>query len=757
MANITASMVKELREMTGAGMMECKKALAEAEGEMEKAVDVLRTRGLAAVAKKAGRATNEGTVMAIVNDACTTGAVVELNCETDFVGMNEKFKAYAEKIAKAALAAKPADVDALKAAVIDGETVEEIVTDCIHVMGENTQLARVAVVDAQAVSAYIHGGGKIGVLVTFNVEGIDPASDAFQKCGRDIAMQVAALNPVSATREDVPADVAAHEMEIYKAQAAESGKPEAIQEKIALGRMDKFYKENCLAEQDFVKNPDLTVAQYADECAKEMGGKIAITGFVRFALGEEPQLDGFISKRRKARAGARAFFYNRGTCEYLHDAGRSGVPAKGLEMNQEVIIVRGNHTLKGDVRVSGAKNSALKLMAASILGQGETILHNVPLISDIELMSEVLARLGATVVREGHTLRINTADVDSCETPYELVSKMRASISVLGPLIGRFGEARVAMPGGCQIGARKIDMHLVGLEALGVAFDVDHGVLAATTPNGLRGTHVYLEFPSVGATENMLMAAVTAEGHTAIENAACEPEIEDLANMLNAMGARVSGAGTSLIEIEGVPLSTLHPCEHTTVGDRIEAGTFLVGGALTGGPLTVHGIDPAFLRMAIMKLRAMGCDVETGDDWITVRREEPLSSVDIQTLPHPGFPTDLQAQFMLLAALADDVSVVTENVFENRFMFAAELMRMGADVTLDDHHAIVRGVDHLEGAPVSSTDLRAGAALVLAGIVADGETSVHHLEHIDRGYEDYVGKLASLGADIRRVSADSLR
>ena len=281
-------------------------------------------------------------------------------------------------------------------------------------------------------------------------------------------------------------------------------------------------------------------------------------------------------------------------------------------MNQEVIIVRGNHTLKGDVRVSGAKNSALKLMAASILGQGETILHNVPLISDIELMSEVLARLGATVVREGHTLRINTADVDSCETPYELVSKMRASISVLGPLIGRFGEARVAMPGGCQIGARKIDMHLVGLEALGVAFDVDHGVLAATTPNGLRGTHVYLEFPSVGATENMLMAAVTAEGHTAIENAACEPEIEDLANMLNAMGARVAGAGTSLIEIEGVPLSTLHPCEHTTVGDRIEAGTFLVGGALTGGPLTVHGIDPAFLRMAIMKLARHGLRCRNG-------------------------------------------------------------------------------------------------------------------------------------------------
>ena len=286
MAAITASMVKELREMTGAGMMECKKALAEAEGEMEKAVDVLRTRGLAAVAKKAGRATNEGTVMALVSDDCTTGAVVELNCETDFVGMNDKFKAYAEKIAKAALAAKPADVEALKAATIDGETVEEVITDCIHVMGENSQLARVAVVDAQGVSAYIHGGGKIGVLVTFDVEGIDPASEGFQKCGRDIAMQVAALNPVSATRADVPADVVEHEKEIYKAQAAESGKPEAIQEKMAEGRLEKFFKENCLAEQGFVKNPDQTVAQYADACAKEMGGKIAITGFVRFALGE---------------------------------------------------------------------------------------------------------------------------------------------------------------------------------------------------------------------------------------------------------------------------------------------------------------------------------------------------------------------------------------------------------------------------------------------------------------------------------------
>ena len=421
-------------------------------------------------------------------------------------------------------------------------------------------------------------------------------------------------------------------------------------------------------------------------------------------------------------------------------------------MAEEIIIVRGTGVLTGDVTVSGAKNSALKLMAASLLGRGASVIRNVPLISDIEIMAEVLERLGATVRRQGHELTIDTASVDSCETPYELVSKMRASIAVLGPLIGRFGEAHVAMPGGCQIGARKIDMHLVGLEALGVEFDVAHGVLEARTPRGLHGAAVTLEFPSVGATENLLMAAVVAEGATVIENAAREPEIEDLAAMLCSMGAKVSGAGTSIIEVEGVPLESLRPCEHTTVGDRIEAGTFLAGGALTGGPVTVHGIDPSFLRMAIMKLRAMGCEVDTGEDWVRVSRVNPLAPTDIQTLPHPGFPTDLQAQFMLLASRAAGISVITENVFENRFMFAAELMRMGADIQMEDHHAIVRGVDRLQGAPVSSTDLRAGGALVLAGIVAEGETAVHHIEHIDRGYEDYVGKLASLGADVRRVT-----
>ena len=286
MAAITAAMVKELREMTDAGMRECKKALVEADGDMDKAVDVLRTRGLAAAAKKVGRATNEGTVMAIVSDDATKGAVVELNCETDFVGMNEKFKGYAEKIARAAMAANVEDVEALKAVDAEGETVEDVLTDAIHTLGENMNLARAAVVEAGGVASYIHGGGKIGVLVTFDVEGIDPASDEFQHCGRDVAMQVAAASPVSATRESVPAEVVAHEMEIYKAQAAESGKPENIQEKIATGRLEKFYKESCLTEQAFVKNPDQNVTDYVNEVAKKLGGTIKVTGFKRFMLGE---------------------------------------------------------------------------------------------------------------------------------------------------------------------------------------------------------------------------------------------------------------------------------------------------------------------------------------------------------------------------------------------------------------------------------------------------------------------------------------
>ncbi len=420
-------------------------------------------------------------------------------------------------------------------------------------------------------------------------------------------------------------------------------------------------------------------------------------------------------------------------------------------MSNEIIVVSGNGTLTGEVTVSGAKNSALKHVAAAILGQGKSLIHNVPLISDIEVIGEVLEGLGGTVEQRGHDLTVDTTNIDRFEAPYELVSKMRASITVLGPLIGRFGKARVAMPGGCQIGARKIDMHLAGLEALGVEFEMDHGVLVASTPNGLHGGHVNLEFPSVGATENLIMAAVTAQGTTTIDNAAREPEVEDLELMLVHLGAQIDGIGTSHIEVVGVPQSELHPTEHTTIGDRIEAGTFLAGGAAAGGPLVVRGVNPAHLRMPLTKLQDMGCVVETGDDWVSVSREKDIISTDIQTLPYPGFPTDLQAQFMLLTSLANGFSVITENLFENRFMFAAELNRMGADITLEDHHAFIRGVDRLQGAPVSATDLRAGAAIVLAGIVADGMTYVYNIEHIDRGYENYVGKLTSLGANVRRV------
>lgn len=417
---------------------------------------------------------------------------------------------------------------------------------------------------------------------------------------------------------------------------------------------------------------------------------------------------------------------------------------------QEVIRVVGGYPISGTVQIGGAKNSVLKLMAASIMAPGEFVLENVPDISDVEVMSEVLETLGARTIRDGHTLHIDTTGVDSYETPYKLVAKMRASISVLGPLISKFRRARVAMPGGCRIGARKLDMHISALEALGVEFDSAHGYINARVPNGLHGSDVTLDFPSVGATENLIMAAVTAEGTTVIENAAREPEITDLANFLNKMGAKVSGTGSPIVTIEGV--RELHPAvPHKVVGDRIEAGTFLVAGALGGGPLTVTGVDPANLSRAIAVLRKMGAEVtETGDS-ITVVRQGPIYQCDIQTLPHPGFPTDLQAQFMVLATIAQGRSVITENVFENRFMFASEIMRMGADVRIDGHHAIIEGVEQLSGAPVQSSDLRGGAALVLAGLVADGETIVSEIEHIDRGYEDFVGKLTGIGAHVERT------
>ncbi len=415
----------------------------------------------------------------------------------------------------------------------------------------------------------------------------------------------------------------------------------------------------------------------------------------------------------------------------------------------ESIIVCGGPRLTGEVAVEGAKNSALKLMAASLMIPGSTRLTNVPQISDVDVMAEVLVRLGARVVRSDHELHIDASTLTSHEAPYELVAKMRASTAVLGPLLARLGVARVALPGGCNIGSRKIDMHIHGLETLGVEMELEHGYIAARVPeSGLTGAHVTLDFPSVGATENLLMAAVLARGTTVIENAAREPEIGDLAHFLVAAGARVDGIGTSVVTVEGV--ERLEPVEHRVIGDRIEAGTFLVAGALTGGPVTVTGFGSSHLDIVLRKLADMGCDLEVGEDRVTVRRDGPLRAVDIQTLPYPGFPTDMQAQFMALLAIADGGAIITENVFENRFMFAGELARMGADIRIEGHHALVKGVKALSGAPVRSTDLRGGAALVLAGLVAQGETVVGDIEHIDRGYERFVEKLSSLGASVSR-------
>ena len=417
----------------------------------------------------------------------------------------------------------------------------------------------------------------------------------------------------------------------------------------------------------------------------------------------------------------------------------------------EVIRVEGGHPVTGTVTVEGAKNSALKLMAATILAPGVTTLENVPNISDVHIMGKVLKELGATVeVVDEHTLRIDTSTVDSWETPYSLVAQMRASTAVLGPLLGRFGKAIVAMPGGCNIGARKIDMHILGLEALGVTFDVDHGDIYASAPGGLVGTTVTLDFASVGATENLIMASVHAKGTTVIDNAAREPEIVDLANMLNEMGANIQGAGSPVIEIHGV--GELHPVTHAVVGDRIEAGTFVAIAGLVGQPITVRGFEPQHLGLVLRKYEQMGINIAYGEREVTVSRTADLVPVDVQTLPFPGFPTDMQAQTMCLLSVAKGACVVTENVFENRFMFASELQRMGSDIVIQGHHAVIHGVEGLSGAEVRSPDLRGGAALVMAGLVADGVTTVSDIHHIDRGYERFVEKLRSLGARVARVS-----
>lgn len=419
----------------------------------------------------------------------------------------------------------------------------------------------------------------------------------------------------------------------------------------------------------------------------------------------------------------------------------------------DIIRVEGGHAIEGSVCVSGAKNSALKLMAATLLAPGKTTLTNVPNISDVHVMGKVLKRMGATIeVVDEHSLVIDTSSVDSWEAPYELVAKMRASTAVMGPLLGRFGRAKIAMPGGCNLGARKIDMHILGLEALGVEFDTDHGYIYADASKGLTGTSVTLEFASVGATENLIMAAVKAKGETVIDNAAREPEIVDLANMLNKMGAKITGAGTPVVTIEGV--DELHPVEHRVVGDRIEAGTFLVAGAIMASEqgVEVTGFNSVHLGMVLRKMELMGIRTERTENGMKVYRADRIAPVDIQTLPFPGFPTDMQAQVMVLSALADGTSIITENIFENRFMFASELSRMGANIRVEDHHALIHGVDGFSGAQVVSPDLRGGAALVIAGLIAEGVTEVSAIHHIYRGYERFVEKLTALGACVERVA-----
>lgn len=407
--------------------------------------------------------------------------------------------------------------------------------------------------------------------------------------------------------------------------------------------------------------------------------------------------------------------------------------------------VEGGAQLQGSVRVSGAKNSALKLLAATLLAEGTHRIGNVPDIADIRVMRAMLERLGCTVTG-GSTLEITVPARPGSEAPYDLVRQMRASIIVLGPLLARLGHARVAMPGGCNIGSRKIDLHLRGLERMGAVVSYDHGYLDAS--GSLRGTDIALDWPSHGATENLVMAASIAKGTTVIENAARDPEIVDLANMLNGMGAKVSGAGTTAITIEGV--EALRPADHDTIPDRLEAGTFLIAAAATGGAIQVTRARADHLDLVLSKLRDVGCEIDVMGDVISLRREGPLSAVDFATLPYPGFPTDLQPQFMVLCALAHGTSIASENVFENRFMYIDELVRMGASIRTEGHHAVITGVDRLQAAPVRSPDIRAGAALVIAALTADGVTDIEGIEVIDRGYDALETRLSGLGARITR-------
>ena len=411
--------------------------------------------------------------------------------------------------------------------------------------------------------------------------------------------------------------------------------------------------------------------------------------------------------------------------------------------------VVGGNRLSGRVRVPGAKNSILKLMAAALLAEGATTLTEVPDILDVEIMAELLRRLGCTVEhgRAAGTVTIDVPAEPKHQADYDLVRKMRASICVLGPLVARVGEADVALPGGDAIGSRGLDMHINGLTRLGAEVSSEHGYLIAKS-GGLHGAKIWLDFPSVGATENLLMAAVLAKGTTVIDNAAREPEIVDICQMLVEMGAEISGIGSSTLEIDGV--ESLHPVTHRTVPDRIVAGTWAVAAVMTQGDITIDQGDPTHLEIALDKLVSTGAMVEELPAGFRVSMDRRPKAVDIVTLPYPGFATDLQPQFIALNAIAEGAAMVTENLFEARFRFVHELTRLGADVHTDGHHALVRGRPRLSGAPVEATDVRAGAGLVLAGLVADGTTTVHEVHHVDRGYAGFIEALRGVGADITR-------
>ena len=410
------------------------------------------------------------------------------------------------------------------------------------------------------------------------------------------------------------------------------------------------------------------------------------------------------------------------------------------------IVVEGGARLQGTVGVRGAKNAVLKEMVSALLAPGRHRLTNVPTILDVELMCQVLEHIGCRVEQGDHELWVVVPDEITPEAPIELVRQMRASIVVLGPLLARAGEARVALPGGDDLGARPIDMHLSGLEAMGANFELVHGELVGRVDGRLKGTEIELPFPSVGATENLLFAGAIAEGETVIVNAAREPEVQDLIDQLAAMGADIQGGGTSLVTVTGV--ESLSPVEHRVIPDRLEAGTYAVGAAITGGDVTVTGCSTPDLRMELKKLEEAGCEVERGDGWLRVKGPDRPEPVDFATLPFPGFHTDMHPQMVALLSVASGTSVITENLYDSRFRYVGELARMGADITTEAQHAIVRGVDNLSGCPVLAPDIRAGAALVLAGLRAEGTTRVTDAEHIDRGYEDFTGRLTALGATI---------